>query len=547
MADNKDNRLNSLSTKSLDSYRQFRRRRIGQKFVYGVVSMMLMILGRGGAFVPTLSDAGFGEFRYQKRTSRKLIETVVPCSMEDETILETHFSSIEYRLQDQNDSNVEGVNMELPPVFSFHHVSKEESRDDGDLKGGSSNKSGIIHREKSRQKNDDDDNTDDDIRYESAGEKKCLIECFEMAKQLEGSSFTRTDCTKGHSNTTNVGSPRIGSATETRGNDQSSTRLVDVIQRGNSAANSTLNDTAIIHRSNKESNFLVDSSRQQLHTVSCPFNVISDKPAPRAIIESVVDKMWNEAETGVGLFDEALRQPRVPQRPKPGTVLIKSKRTLPGFAANSDTSAIDVRVATAADDLDIATLRLSVFSDLTPQTRKIFIDRSRHLLSARRRRGAVCIVATIPKNSPKEQDSIVGTAEISFHEFYYTRLGKARLKDSILYVTEVAVNSKYRRKGVASLMMESIDMVAKIRNVETIYLHVDVTNVGALRLYEKAGFQRLSKYDPVFMEFTTKLNLHDGATKGRNHFLMSKDIRSPTWLGDCVNVETQRGKLGIEV
>jgi hypothetical protein len=102
-------------------------------------------------------------------------------------------------------------------------------------------------------------------------------------------------------------------------------------------------------------------------------------------------------------------------------------------------------------------------------------------------------------------------------------------------------------------MMEAIDKLAKIRKTETIYLHVDVTNKGALRLYENAGYQKLPNDDPLFLEFTTKLNLHDGATKGRKHYLMAKNIKPPTWIKGIKNEETsmirskQRGTLGIEV
>ena len=70
-----------------------------------------------------------------------------------------------------------------------------------------------------------------------------------------------------------------------------------------------------------------------------------------------------------------------------------------------------------------------------------------------------------------------------------------------------------------------------MRKVETLYLHVDVENKGAISLYEKAGYQVVDNSEPMFLEFTTKLNLHDGATKGRNHLLLYKDlVKRPTWL-----------------
>ena len=170
----------------------------------------------------------------------------------------------------------------------------------------------------------------------------------------------------------------------------------------------------------------------------------------------------------------------------------------------------------------------------------------------------MCLVAVEPKRSmlmsPSgsiKRDPVVGTAEVSFHEFEGTGLGQARQPDKVLYVTEVAVNKQYRRKGVAKLMMRAIDKIARIRKIETIYLHVDVKNKAALRLYENAGFQKLPSDNSAVQEFTRKLNLHDGATKGRRHFLLGKEYSGsgPTWLKDVQEsaLPTQKGNLGIEV
>eukprot|EP00536_Pseudo-nitzschia_multiseries_P003020 jgi/Psemu1/322823/estExt_fgenesh1_pg.C_430021 len=270
-------------------------------------------------------------------------------------------------------------------------------------------------------------------------------------------------------------------------------------------------------------------------------------------IENAVDDMLKSTRS-IGLFGETMYSPAEPSfesTPEGNTVLAKSSK-------------ISSRVATSADDLDIANLRLSVFSNFNPESRKLFCERSCQLLSSRRQRGATCIVATATsgkknsKNKPRmvlnrhkrKKEKIVGTAEVSFHEFSQTLLGYSRPKDSILYVTEVAVDSSQRRKGIAKLMMEAIDALAEIREVETIYLHVDVTNSGAVQLYEKAGYEKLDPGNPMYLEFTTKLNLHDGATKGRCHFLMGKNVRQPTWLSleeQQKQYQPHRRTMGIEV
>lgn len=283
----------------------------------------------------------------------------------------------------------------------------------------------------------------------------------------------------------------------------------------------------------------------------------------KTMIESTVDDVLKSTTgTSMGLFGETIQsKEQMNCVPKMGTLLTSSRTTT-------------ARVATSKDDLEIANLRLSVFANFNPESLRIFCERSCQLLSTRRQRGATCIVATataigsdneetrtesLPAAADRREGKgpIVGTAEISFHEFSETRLGYSRPKDSILYITEVAVDAIYRRKGVAKLMMEAIDNLANIREVETIYLHVDVTNFGAVHLYERAGYRKLESDNPIFLEFTTKLNLHDGATKGRNHYLLAKDLRRPTWLNiqkqqqqhidEACSVKPQRRMLGIEV
>jgi hypothetical protein len=87
--------------------------------------------------------------------------------------------------------------------------------------------------------------------------------------------------------------------------------------------------------------------------------------------------------------------------------------------------------------------------------------------------------------------------------------------------------------------------MAMQRGTETLYLHVDVSNHGALKLYEKAGYHRLPETS-IFREFTTSLNLHPGATKGRDHFLLCKNLApEPTWLEeeDDTSFVPARGEL----
>jgi len=258
--------------------------------------------------------------------------------------------------------------------------------------------------------------------------------------------------------------------------------------------------------------------------------------------------------------------------PYPGTTLIHPSPSS-SASSNENGDALSVRVATAQDDYTIANLRLSVFSDFSPEVRKQFCQRSCEALAQRRLRGATCIVASLPKsmrgeiisryvyedgnpsfsytppNSDLENEEwIMGTVECSVHEFAGTMLGRSRLPERIMYITEVAVSPRARRFGVGTRLLQGIHELAALRQVETLYLHVDVTNRAAIRLYEKAGYTRIKRGNSLYEEFTISLNLHDGATKGRKHYLLHKHVTpEPTWLYPEHPPKPKKIRLGFEL
>ncbi|KAG7361097.1 N-terminal acetyltransferase [Nitzschia inconspicua] len=558
------------------AYQRRRRNPIGR--MLNVASLLVLILARAESFTGASRGKStvFLSTHSQRTSYLNLVETEVACSPEELNVFSTPFTHV---IHQQNPDQTNGrfcdeekYVTDLSPAFSLHHTSM---KDQGGVEEDSSESSavGVDSAEETSEKGDSesmecsnhDNENSKDVSSDEVDKARRLEQISRAAflqSQTQSPSRRHTSLAKNRTKTTSVGARRIGSATKAREGRRSMNTLVDAVRTGTSSSEK---NTSGKLKSNNEPRKVDPSANLAL---GAPKNAATERlqstvslrsPGTtaesfisRAMIESTVHELWNASEPSIGLLGEAIYTPRVAPRPKPGTILVKSRRTLSSFADFSATSDLDVRVATPNDDLDIAQLRLSIFSDFTPQTQKMFCDRSCHLLSSRRQRGAVCIVATNQNRLPGEQIKIIGTAEISFHEFIGTRLGRARPKDSILYLTEVAVNTKHRRKGIASLMMEAIEKVAKNRDAETIYLHVDITNLGALTLYEKAGFKKLPGDNLIFKEFTTKLNLHDGATKGRRHFLMSKDLKSPTWLEDIETMHRpirgqQQGTLGIEV
>eukprot|EP00555_Chaetoceros_dichaeta_P009436 CAMPEP_0198266960 /NCGR_PEP_ID=MMETSP1447-20131203/30898_1 /TAXON_ID=420782 /ORGANISM="Chaetoceros dichaeta, Strain CCMP1751" /LENGTH=547 /DNA_ID=CAMNT_0043957295 /DNA_START=109 /DNA_END=1748 /DNA_ORIENTATION=- len=213
---------------------------------------------------------------------------------------------------------------------------------------------------------------------------------------------------------------------------------------------------------------------------------------------------------------------------QPGTALVSGIMSFPDLISNQ----ICVKLALPFDDIAIANLRLSVFSDFSEDLRRQFCQRSCEVLNRRRQNGASCLVARgcSPLNRA-DIEVIVGSVECSTHEFIHTELGRRRPGGTIMYITEVAVSPDSRRNGVGTLLLKAVDQLAKLKEMETIYLHVDVENAAACELYKKAGYKILDSTNHIYAEFTTVLNLHDGATKGRKHYLLHKIMtENQTWL-----------------
>lgn len=65
-----------------------------------------------------------------------------------------------------------------------------------------------------------------------------------------------------------------------------------------------------------------------------------------------------------------------------------------------------------------------------------------------------------------------------------------RLLFDSIDVINIAVLPKFRRKGVATLLMEKMFSLGVEKSVKSIYLEVRESNKGAIELYEKIGFKK---------------------------------------------------------
>lgn len=59
-------------------------------------------------------------------------------------------------------------------------------------------------------------------------------------------------------------------------------------------------------------------------------------------------------------------------------------------------------------------------------------------------------------------------------------------------ITQIAVNSKFKRKGVAQALLKEMNDDCLFNNVRSITLEVKTGNVAAISLYEKDGFKNIT-------------------------------------------------------
>jgi len=242
------------------------------------------------------------------------------------------------------------------------------------------------------------------------------------------------------------------------------------------------------------------------------------------------------------------------------------------LAKKSVLPTITTAVAGISDYAAIADLRLSVFSPFSDLSRQRHRVRAREKMIERRMKGATCILARTddgesdftpcvrrvgdaavgavgtmaglsgdPVTAAEAhfpamrwargadegggfvpyRNNIVGTLECSTHEFDGAPF--RGYEGESFYVTEVAVAPYMRRQGVALKMIRAAEQLAVDRGMRMLYLHVDAHNEAAIRLYLRAGFQRVEETIETF-NFASALGLLSGSFANAEHMLLAKKV-----------------------
>ena len=93
---------------------------------------------------------------------------------------------------------------------------------------------------------------------------------------------------------------------------------------------------------------------------------------------------------------------------------------------------------------------------------------------------------------------VVGTVEVFTRQFLagkQVRFWEGPPLDT--YVSSLAVGKAARRRGVAGMLMESVEERAREAGEKTVSLQVDTTNSAALELYQKLGYGVVAKMNAL--------------------------------------------------
>lgn len=108
---------------------------------------------------------------------------------------------------------------------------------------------------------------------------------------------------------------------------------------------------------------------------------------------------------------------------------------------------------------------------------------------------AVLLVARLAPNDPallppNQQSRVVGTVSLSLSPATRDRFNTLQPEDTCCYLSNMAVDGKLRRQGVASALLSAADRFVKENaKMGGIQLHVRLNDDGAKRLYSKWGYR----------------------------------------------------------
>jgi ribosomal protein S18 acetylase RimI-like enzyme len=184
----------------------------------------------------------------------------------------------------------------------------------------------------------------------------------------------------------------------------------------------------------------------------------------------------------------------------------------------SRSSSIEVYpVQSPRDEIDLADSRyqewmLKEDTSNDPPSPYAFRMATAEITRERANHGAIAFLAKSPLSSSTLDAVIVGSAELSTVEFEGTFLNDDKKRnEEYWYITDVVTSSQHRRMGIGTALMNVMEQHAAAGSRCNIYLHVCEENVGALRFYQRRGYEEVSDCQ----EFNAEKLAENADTRGQ--------------------------------
>lgn len=93
---------------------------------------------------------------------------------------------------------------------------------------------------------------------------------------------------------------------------------------------------------------------------------------------------------------------------------------------------------------------------------------------------------------PGQSSRLVATASISFDPVSRESFQTLQPPDEDAYLCNIAVDPKFRRRGIARQMLAACESLAASRGFQRFYLHVRLGDEAAQTLYETSGYRNVA-------------------------------------------------------
>lgn len=164
---------------------------------------------------------------------------------------------------------------------------------------------------------------------------------------------------------------------------------------------------------------------------------------------------------------------------------------------------VTIREAVVNDLGAVANLRISVFYPEQKKDSSLYVQILDKIRKRITEQGSVCLTVErntrsngISQSGGSYYGNTIGTVEFSPSDFVGTIMETVGASSKV-YVADLAIRPDARRMGLASKMLLGIEQYCLINHHEEIYLHVEVDNFIARKLYQKLGYVELAHNDYV--------------------------------------------------